>query len=93
MIKLHEEVVGIFRPTKVVGIGLNSVGLTDAESMDAAMRIEDETGLPAIDAFRFGARPLVDALESYLASTPPVSYTGPLPSPSGPWGMNGREFP
>ncbi len=85
MIKLHEEVVGIFRPTKVVGIGLNSVGLTDAESMDAAMRIEDETGLPAIDAFRFGARPLVDALESYLVSTPRVSYTGPLPSPSGPW--------
>jgi uncharacterized NAD-dependent epimerase/dehydratase family protein len=84
-VRLHEEVVGIFRPTKVVGIGLNSVGLTDAESRDAARRIEDETGLPAIDAFRFGAGPLVDALESYLASAPRVSYTGPLPSPSGPW--------
>jgi len=84
-VRLHEEVIGIFRPTKVVGIGLNSVGLTDAESRDAARRIEDETGLPAIDAFRFGAGPLVNALESYLASAPRVSYTGPLPSPSGPW--------
>ena len=84
MVSLHEEIVGIFRPTRVVGIGLNSVGLTDAESRDAARRIEDETGLPAIDAFRFGAAPLVDALESYFASVPPVSYQGPLPSPSGP---------
>ena len=85
MVRLHEEIVGIFRPTRVVGIGLNSVGLTDAESRDAARRIEDETGLPAIDAFRFGAAPLVDALESYFASVPPVSYPGPLPSPSGPF--------
>lgn len=85
MVRLHEEVVGIFRPTKVVGIGLNSVGLTDSESQTAAQRIQEETGLPAVDAFRFGARPLVDALESYLAATPPLSYKGPLPSPSGPW--------
>ncbi len=85
MVRLHEEIVGIFRPTRVVGIGLNSVGLTDAESRDAARKIEDETGLPAVDAFRFGAAPLVDALESYFASVPPVSYPGPLPSPSGPF--------
>ena len=85
-VRLHEEVVGIFRPTKVVGIGLNSIGLTDAGSMDAARRIEDETGLPAIDAFRFGAAPLVDALESYLASAPPITYKVLCPSPSGPWG-------
>jgi uncharacterized NAD-dependent epimerase/dehydratase family protein len=89
MVRLHEEVVGLFRPTKVIGIGLNSIGLTDTESRDAARRIEDETGLPAVDAFRFGAAPLVDALEAYLASVPPVSYKGPLPSPSGPWD---REF-
>jgi uncharacterized NAD-dependent epimerase/dehydratase family protein len=85
MVRLHEDIVGIFRPTRVVGIGLNSVGLTDAESRDAARRIEDETGLPAVDAFRFGAAPLVDALESYFASVPPVSCPGPLPSPSGPF--------
>jgi uncharacterized NAD-dependent epimerase/dehydratase family protein len=84
MVRLHEEIVGIFRPTRVVGIGLNSVGLTDAGSREAASRIEDETGLPAVDAFRFGAAPLVDALEAYFASVPPVSYQGPLPSPSGP---------
>jgi uncharacterized NAD-dependent epimerase/dehydratase family protein len=85
MVRLHEEIVGIFRPTKVVGIGLNSVGLSDEESRDAARRIQDDTGLPAIDAFRFGAAPLVDALEAYFAAVPRVSYSGPLPSPAGPW--------
>jgi uncharacterized NAD-dependent epimerase/dehydratase family protein len=84
-IRLHEEVIGIFRPTKVVGIGLNSIGLTDEQSKEAAVRIEWETGLPAIDAFRFGAERLVDALETYLGEAPAVAYAGPLPSPSGPW--------
>jgi hypothetical protein len=57
--------------------------------MDAARRIEDETGLPAVDAFRFGAGPLVDALETYLSTAPAISYAGPLPSPSGPWDREG----
>jgi len=66
LIRLHEEVVNIFRPTKVVGIGINSIGLTNAESERAASAIEDATGLPAIDAFGFGGAKLADALESYL---------------------------
>ncbi len=47
LVRLHEQVVGYFKPTKVVAIGLNSVGLSDGESMAAAARIERETGLPA----------------------------------------------
>jgi uncharacterized NAD-dependent epimerase/dehydratase family protein len=66
LIRLHEEVVSLFRPTKVVGIGINSIGLTDEESRREAARIEDETGLPAVDAFRFGGAKLADALETYL---------------------------
>jgi uncharacterized NAD-dependent epimerase/dehydratase family protein len=66
LIALHEEVVNIFRPTKVVGIGINSIGLTDEQSMDEAKRLEDLTGLPAVDTFRFGAKKLADALDSYL---------------------------
>jgi uncharacterized NAD-dependent epimerase/dehydratase family protein len=85
MARLHEEVVGLFRPTRVVGIGLNSIGLTDDQSREAAKRIGDETGLPAIDTFRFGAEPLVDVLEEYLKTAPVISYAGPLPSPAGPW--------
>jgi uncharacterized NAD-dependent epimerase/dehydratase family protein len=81
LIAHHEEVVNFFRPTKVVAIGLNSVGLTDDESRDAAERIEDATGLPAIDAFRFGASKLSDAVLIYLQATPPFMHNGQLRYP------------
>ena len=56
-----------FRRTKVVGIGINSIGLSDQESRGAAEQIQQETGLPTIDAFRFGAAPLADALIHYFS--------------------------
>jgi D-glutamate N-acetyltransferase len=67
LIRLHEEVIGFFRPSRVVAIGLNSVGLTDEQSAEAARSIEEHTGLPAIDAFRFGADRIVDALMIFFA--------------------------
>ena len=66
LIRLHEEVVGIFKPTKIVGIGINSIGLSDDESRRETATIEDATGLPAVDAFRFGGTKLADALVRYL---------------------------
>ncbi|MFA5834694.1 MAG: DUF1611 domain-containing protein [Bacteroidota bacterium] len=66
LIKLHENVIEFFRPTKVVGIGINSIGLTDEQSKDEAKKIEDLTGLPAIDTFRFGGMKLADTLLNYL---------------------------
>lgn len=66
LITLHEEVIKVFRPTKVVGIGINSIGLTDEQSRDEAKEIEDKTGLPAVDAFRFGGEKLAAALSKYL---------------------------
>ena len=67
LIRFHEETVAFFRPSKVVAVGINSVGLTDSESREAAKMIEQQTGIPAVDAFRFGAAPIVDALEQYFA--------------------------
>jgi uncharacterized NAD-dependent epimerase/dehydratase family protein len=78
---LHEELVGFFRPTKIVGVGLSSVGMTDEESRTAATKIEKETGLPAVDAFRFGGAKLVDALVEYLASAPQPEFQKPIRSP------------
>lgn len=66
LIKLHESVIEFFRPTKIVGIGINSIGLTDEQSRDEAKKLEDKTGLPAIDTFRFGGSKLTDALLAYL---------------------------
>jgi len=62
LIRFHEETVKFFRDTKIVAIGINSVGLSDEESMAAAHRIERETGLPAVDAFRFESKKITDAL-------------------------------
>jgi uncharacterized NAD-dependent epimerase/dehydratase family protein len=69
LIRFHEETVAFFRPSKVVAVGINSVGLTDSESREAAKMIEQQTGIPAVDAFRFGASPIVDALLEYFAET------------------------
>lgn len=66
-IELHERVTSHFKTSKVVGVGINSIGLTDAESRAWGERIERETGLPAIDAFRFGAKPLADALLKHFS--------------------------
>ncbi len=66
VIKLHEEIVGIFKKTKVVCVGINSIGLTDEQSMESAFKIEKETGLPAIDTFRFGGVKLADAILNYF---------------------------
>ncbi|MBI4429694.1 MAG: DUF1611 domain-containing protein [Ignavibacteriales bacterium] len=68
VIKLHEETVQFFRPTKVVGIGLSSVGLTDKESTESSEKIERETALPAVDTFRFGGAKLADALVEYFST-------------------------
>lgn len=67
LIALHEQVINYFRPTKVVGIGINSIGLTDAQSIDEAKKLEDKTGLPAVDTFRFGGAKLADALIRFLS--------------------------
>jgi len=69
IIAFHETVVRYFRETKVVAIGLNSVGLSDDESRAAAERITALTGLPAVDAFRFGPEKLTEALVGYFSSS------------------------
>ena len=67
-VNLHEDAVKLFRPTKVVGIGVSSVGLSDGESRNWSEKIEKETGLPAVDTFRFGGAKLADALVQYFSS-------------------------
>lgn len=67
IIRLHEDVVKFFRETKVVAIGLNSVGLSDDEAKKAADRVSEMTSLPAVDAFRFGPEKLTNALIGYFS--------------------------
>jgi uncharacterized NAD-dependent epimerase/dehydratase family protein len=69
-IKLNENAVSWIRPEpacKVVGLSLITNHLSEQEAINAIHQIEDETGLPATDTFRFGAGKLVDALDKHFS--------------------------
>ncbi len=70
MIAINEDAVNWLRPerpAKIVGISLVTHGLSDDRAKDAIKGIEDETGLPATDVWRFGTDVLMDALIKYFA--------------------------
>jgi uncharacterized NAD-dependent epimerase/dehydratase family protein len=65
LIRLHEDLARIICPSKVVGIGMNTFGMSDAKARAAIAAAERETGLPAADVYRSGAGKLMDAVERY----------------------------
>jgi uncharacterized NAD-dependent epimerase/dehydratase family protein len=56
-----EEAAAWVRPARVVGIALNTRGLSDEEALAAIARAQEETGLPAGDPVRFSGDVLLDA--------------------------------
>nr|BBH89173.1 hypothetical protein KTC_39240 [Thermosporothrix sp. COM3] len=69
MIRMNEDVVNWLHPhhnSKVVGISLLTHHLSEAEARAEIQRIEQETGLPTVDVLRFGADPLVDAIQRHF---------------------------
>lgn len=69
LIEIHEHIINVFKPSKVACVGLSSIGLTNDQSTKAAEAIERETGLPAIDTFRFGGKKLADSILNYFSNT------------------------
>ena len=62
LVEIYERAAAPVRPTKVLGICLNTFDMTHAQARETVARAAAETGLPATDPVRFGARPLVDAI-------------------------------
>ncbi len=60
-IKVYEDLSLPIRKAKVVGVGLNTFGLTESLALDEIKKAEDETGLPADDVIRFGGEKLFKA--------------------------------
>ncbi len=62
-IELNERCARLTNPDcRVIGVSLNTSVLPDADVDGTCRAIEDETGLPTIDAYRHGAARLVGAL-------------------------------
>ncbi len=61
--QLHEEIAKPVKPSKVIGISLNTSHLSDDEARREIERIEDETELPTVDPVRFGCEDLINAME------------------------------
>lgn len=62
VVKLHESVAtagGTFAPAKVVGIALNTFGLSEEAAGRAIADTSQATGLPCTDAVRFGGELLL----------------------------------
>lgn len=71
LIEINEEAVSWLRPdrhSKVVGLALMTHHLGEQEARAAIKYAEDETGLPATDALRFGVGGLMDALVRHFSS-------------------------
>lgn len=67
IINLHEEIVGVFKRTKVIGIAVNTAMMA-AQQISAAVRdIEQQTGLPAADVLTGEVVKLALAVEEYFA--------------------------
>jgi uncharacterized NAD-dependent epimerase/dehydratase family protein len=45
-----------------VGVALNTYDLDEQAAKDAVKRVEDELGIPATDAIRYGVANLLDAI-------------------------------
>ena len=70
LVEMHEYVTAPVKPAKVLGISLNTFGLSEEEARAAVDRATQETGLPASDPVRYGVAPLMDAVERFVDALP-----------------------
>ena len=62
MIDIYERAMAPVRPTRTIGICLNTFDMSDRDARAAIDRATAETGLPATDPVRYPPGPLVEAI-------------------------------
>jgi uncharacterized NAD-dependent epimerase/dehydratase family protein len=67
LIDIHEALLAMVKPAGVIGIALNTRGLSEDEAGIEIARARDETGLPADDVVRFGARRFYEDIAPRIA--------------------------
>jgi len=66
---LHEEITRPLKPSKMIGIALNTSNLKEKEALREIEKTEDETNLPVTDPVRFGSSKFLKALEYLKVKT------------------------
>jgi len=66
-IRLHEQVAGLVRPSKVVAVALHTGAMPESAARAEIARVAEETGLPTDDPVRFGGERLMDGIRALLA--------------------------
>ena len=69
LVEIYERAAAPVRPTKVIGICLNTFDMTEAAARAALAQAAADTGLPATDPVRFGPGALADAIVREAVAT------------------------
>ncbi|HET6896409.1 MAG TPA: DUF1611 domain-containing protein [Candidatus Baltobacteraceae bacterium] len=73
LIAAYEALCATVKPAHVVGVALNTHGLTHERACQEIERAREQTGLPADDVVRFGPHALWNAVEPRLKKTAPLT--------------------
>jgi uncharacterized NAD-dependent epimerase/dehydratase family protein len=68
MVQLHEKMVSFVKPSKVVGICLNTYNLPDDKSKEIISKIQKDTGLPTTDPIKYGTTNIIDGIFKYFST-------------------------
>jgi uncharacterized NAD-dependent epimerase/dehydratase family protein len=69
VIEIYERAAAPVRPTKVIGIALNTFDMSEADAREAVDRAARETGLPTTDPVRYSPEPLAEAVAREAMAT------------------------
>lgn len=73
LIRAYESLCATVKPAQVVGIALNTYGLTDGQARAQIERAGAQTKLPVDDVVRFGAAKLYEAIAPSLSKRQPLT--------------------
>jgi uncharacterized NAD-dependent epimerase/dehydratase family protein len=77
LIRTYEALCATVKPANVIGIALNTHGLSDERAREEIARAHSETALPADDVVRFGPHALWSAVAPQLVKRNPLSSEVP----------------
>src|SRR4051812_17882713 len=76
VIRLHESIANPLRPTKTIGVSLNTMEMSEHDARAEIERVAEETGLPTTDPVRFGTTPLLEAILAFDGDRRAVGAAG-----------------